>query len=279
MTISTELREKVDEVFEQLEQFKNELEQYPYGYKQREFFAIMENLHAFLAKIDNEEVCEMVIHSERYGKYESFFRHQNDYFMRAIETVEALDIISNNVGVQSSLQDLISMKYLRQLFLNKGQELQLLDFKNAKKMVLVGSGPLPHTSLYVYENTTIPQIIGLDYNEEAIYISSRFIENLGFNDRIHLECIDGCKYDYKDADIVYIAGFVRPKYKVLEQIANTSTNPSLQILVDSTSGMKKLLFEDINPNTIHKRLKIDKIDSRRSELSRWEMIKIIKYDI
>ena len=279
MNISVELRKKVETVFEQLDGFKNRIEKFPYGYKKREFFKIMEEFHVFLASFEDEELCEMVLHSEKYEEYKKFFRGKNDYFMRAVETVEALDIISKKVGVELSLLDFISAKFLKEVFLNKGKELQSLEMKGAKKMVFVGSGPLPDTCLYVYENTDIPTLIGLDYNEEAIYISSQFIENLGFNDRIHLECMDGCKYNYADADIVYIAGFVPLKHEILDQIAKTSTNPDVQILVDSTSGMSKLLFEDINEMSINKRLKIDVINSSKSKLYSWKMIKITKYDI
>lgn len=279
MDISAELRKKVDDVYDKFEEFKQDLIKYHYTKKQRDFFRVMENLHAFLARVNDEEVCEMVTHSERYHEYEDFFRNSNDYFMRAIETVQAIDIISKKVGVNSSLLDLISEEFLREVFLHKNQELRLLDFKNAKKIILVGSGPFPDTSLYVYENTKIPEIIGLDNNQEAVYISSQFIECLGFNNRIHIECIDGCKYNYDNADIIYIAGFVPPKHQVLEQIAKTSTNPNVQILVDSTSGMKKILFEDINEKSIHKRLKIQEIECHNSDLYRWKMIKLVKYDI
>jgi hypothetical protein len=279
MNITQELRKNVDVVFEQFEEFKQELEKYPYGHEQKKFFKTMEKFHAFLTSFEDEKLCNLVQHSEKYEQYEQFFRSKNDYFMRAIETVQALDIMNRNIGVDSSLANIMSEKFIKEVFLNKGKALRLLDLEGAKKMVMVGSGPFPDTSLYVYENTDIPELIGLDNNEEAVFISSQFIENMGFSSRIHLKCVDVCDYDYEDADIVYIAGFVPPKHRILEQIVKTSTNPNIQILVDSTSGMKKLLFEDISDKSIHKRLKVQQIDSRKSELYRWEMIKLVKYDI
>jgi hypothetical protein len=70
------------------------------------------------------------MYSRRYKKYKQFFCHQNDYFMRAIEMVEALDIISKNVGVRSSLVDLMSTDYLKKRYLHKGHNFRLADFSN-----------------------------------------------------------------------------------------------------------------------------------------------------
>ena len=75
------------------------------------------------------------------------------------------------------------------------------------------------------ENTNIENIIGLDNNQEALYITGKMISALGLN-RITLEAMDGKNYDYKDTDIVYIAGFVPPKHKILDQIVKTSQKTS-----------------------------------------------------
>jgi uncharacterized UPF0146 family protein len=238
----------------------------------------MENLQVYLAEFEDEKIIKMVMHSERYPEYEKFFRHQNDYFMRAIETVESIDIITKNVGTKSSLTDIISTEYLKDRYKQKGHDLRLADFSNVKKVVMVGCGPFPDTILYIYENTNVPEIVGLDYNEEAIHISSQFIHGLGFN-RIKLECIDGTLYDYNDTDLVYIAGFVRPKHKILKRIAETSKKKNITIIIDSILGMQELLFESINENNLHPRLRIEKRDYSRSAFYRQEIIKVVKYDI
>jgi len=278
MNISSELRKKVDEVFEKFEEFKIQFEKYPYAQKQQKFFQVMEKFRIYLANITDEKLIDMVMHSERYVHYKKYFRDQNDYFMRALETVEALDIINKNTGVDSTLLNIISTDYLKNRYLQKSHDLRLANLSNIKKIVMVGCGPFPDTLLYLYENTNIPELIGLDYNEEAIFISAQFIENLGF-DRIKLQCMDGTLYDYADADLIYIAGFVHQKDEVLKQIAETSTNKNAEIIVDSALGMQKLLFENVNNHTLHPRLKIDERDYSKSKFYVQEMIKITKYDI
>lgn len=276
--ITPDLREKVNLVFDKFEAFKKKFEKHPYGYKQRMFFQIMEELQIFLSSFDENELCEAIFHSEKYPEYKNFFRHQNDYFMRAVETVEALDIINKKVGVDSSLLDIISAEYLKDRYLQKQHDLRLANIKGVKNVVMVGCGPFPDTILYLHENTDIPQIIGLDFNEEAIHISAQFIENLGF-DRVRLNCIDGNLYDYKDADIIYIAGFVQKKYKILKRITETNQKENIQIIVDSALGMQKMLFDDINEGNLHPRLKIQERDFSRSKFYRQEMVKVTKYNI
>ena len=265
--------------FNMLEAFKKNIEELPYGYKKEEFFKIMEEFHRFLTKIDEDELFEVVQKSKKYKEYKDFFREKNNYFMRAVESVEALDIIAKNIKRDTSLYDLFSTKFIQEIFLNKEKELESLDMKKARKMIFVGSGSLPDTCLYVYQNTDIETLIGVDYNEKSINISSQLVENLGFDNRIKFEHIDGSKYDYNDTDIVYIAGFVPKKHEILTQIVNTSKNPHIQVLVDSTSGMKKILFDDINEKNINKELKVETINSRKTSIYRLETIKLVKHQI
>lgn len=278
MSISIENRKKVDNVFLEFSKFKNHFINNHYSQDQKNFFRIMENLQKYLADFEEQDIIKMLKHSERYSEYEKFFRYQNDYFMRAIETVESIDIMTKNVGVKSFLTNLISKNYLKDRYLQKDHDLRLADFSKVKKVVMVGCGSFPDTILYIYENTKVPEIIGLDCNEESIFISSQFVHGLGFN-RIKLECVDFTLYDYDDADLVYIAGFVRPKHKILKRIAETSKKKDIVIIVDSILGMQEILFESINENNLHPRLKIEERDYSRSEFYRQEMIKIVKYDI
>ena len=265
--------------FNMLEEFKKRIEELPNGYKEDELFKIMEEFHSFLTKFDEENLFEVVQKSEKYKEYKDFFREKNNYFMRVVETVDALDIIVKNIKSDTSLSDLFSTKFLQEIFLNKEKELAPLNMKEAKKMIFVGSGPLPHSCLYVYKNTNIPTLIGLDYNEDAIKISSQLVKVLDFDNRIKFKYIDATTYDYKDADIVYIAGFVPKKDEVLAQVANTSISPHIQILVDATPGINKILFEDVNENNLDERLKIESINLKKTDMLLWKTIKLVKRDI
>ncbi len=97
-------------------------------------------------------------------------------------------------------------------------------------------------------------------------------------DRIHLQHVDGLLYDYSDADIVYIAGFVRPKNDILARVAETAPQ-HVQILVDSPTHMLKMLFESVSESQLHRRLKIVEKTPSVSPYYRQEMLKIQMFEI
>ena len=95
-------------------------------------------------------------------------------------------------------------------------------------------------------------------------------------DNISIQTLDGCEYDYKDADFVYVANFVPPKNKVLERIALTAPN-HVQIIIESPLLMGKILFEEVNTTTLHPLLKITDRQENITPYFRHEILKIEKY--
>jgi hypothetical protein len=277
--INTSLSQKksLETLIQKLEDFKNRLQNCDYTHKKEDFLSIMQKFRKYIAKIDDTELCSNFYHSRYYEEYKTFFRNQNDYYMRALEAMEAVSIIRNSIG-KDSLSDSICKEYMKERYLRKSREINSLDFQNAKNMVIVGCGPFPDTMLFINENTDIKNIIGLDNNQEAIYIAGEMIHALGM-ERIRLEHIDGLEYDYSDADIVYIEGFVPPKTEILRRISKTNEKDDLQILVDSPTHLMFLLYETVTPSVLPARLKITNIISSTSPYCRQEMLKIEKFKI
>ncbi len=118
----------------------------------------------------------------------------------------------------------------------------MIDWQGKKQIVMVGGGALPETILYLYDHTDIQNIIGLDNNQEAIYMAGEMIRSINNTSRIRLLHQNGSNYDYRDADIIYIANFVTPKMKVLDRIAETAKN-GVQILVRTPVSFSKMFYE------------------------------------
>jgi hypothetical protein len=275
-TKTSDSLDKLNELFSILDDFKNKLIKNDYTHKKLKFFKVMDDFQSFLAKYDDKEVIDLFFHSSRYEEYKSFFRLQNNYYMRAIEAAEAFEIMTRQVGHYSGAEDIMNSEYIKRRYIQKSEDVHLLDFGEAENFVMVGCGPLPETILYINDNAAVKNIIGIDNNQEAVYISNELISSLNY-DNIQLKYADGADYDYKDADVIYIAGFVTPKHDVLAQIAETGKS-DVQILVDSPIGLKRLLFDPIDEGNIHHRLKILDSSICESEYTRANMIKITKFN-
>lgn len=258
-----------------LEDYKNQLNETDFVHDKIKFFSIMQDFRKYLASIKDLNLCNLFYHSKSYNKYKTFFRERNYFYMRSVECVEAFSIMTKGIHAEENFSKLIDKEYIHTRYEKKINELRSLDFSKAETMVCVWCWPMPETILFIYENTDIENIIWIDNSSEAIYIAWEMIWALWLKN-ISLVHIDWEKYDFKDADIVYIPWFVYPKNLILDRIVKT-WKKDVQILVDSSVFLQKMLFDDLW-NNINQRLKIESITESSSLFYKQEMVKLIKYD-
>ncbi|MCP4524040.1 MAG: hypothetical protein GY828_07530 [Candidatus Gracilibacteria bacterium] len=265
---------KYKDLLEKLFDFKKKLEIYDYIHHKREFFNIMKEFRHFISNMKNEETYNELYHSEHYAELKVFFTEKNNYFVRAMESIEALSIMTKGEHGCKFL-DLLDAEQIVDNYNRKGEDIQSIDFKEGQSLVMVGCGPFPETLMYFYENTPISHVVGIDNNYEAIYIAGEMIHSLGLTD-IDLAYMDGQEFDYSYADIVYIPGFIPNKGELLNRIAE-SAKEDVQILVFSPKFLSTLIYDKV-PLELHPRLKIaETYDVGSSAYTSREMIKIEKY--
>lgn len=276
LNITQEDKVKLDEFIKNLDSYKERLELFDYIHHKEEFFWVMKSFRNFFAGIDDQRLCDIFFHSKHYQGYKNFFREKNDYYMRAIESVEAISIMTKWIHWTDKFMDFIDIDQIRDRYYRKADDIRSIDFSDAKVMIVVWSWPMPETMLYIYENTNIEKMIWIDNNYEAIYIAWEMVSSLWL-ENISLLYADWVTFDYSEADVIYIPAFVNPKKDVLDRIWETSKD-TVQILVGNSLYMNRVLY-DLVPSDIHPRLILEKKDIIVSPYYREEMIKLVKYNI
>jgi hypothetical protein len=109
-----------------------------------------------------------------------------------------------------------------------------VDFSNCRRFVLVGAGELPSTALHVHDRTTVAHIDCLDTRPEAVRSVEAIAAWLG-SDRLRALRFDGARYDYSEADVIFVANMVTPKQAVLARILDTAPEHVRIILRDPYS--------------------------------------------
>lgn len=264
------------ELTDNLNSFYKNLNSIDYIHNKKEFFITMQNFRKYIASFTNEKFFEYFYHSSYFQIYKDIFKEFNNYYMRAIESMETVAIIRNNIERNYKFIEMINNMYLKDRYSKKMTEFSSLDFSKSKTMVIVGSGSLPESIIFLAENTKLEKIIGLDNNQEAIFMGGEIINALNLN-QVSLLNKDGLEFDYKEADIIYIAGFVPPKNKILNRIAETGKD-SVQILVDTPRLLSKLLYESVDEHSIHPLLKIVNKQNSKNINNNQTMLKIEKYN-
>lgn len=266
----------VNDLINKLNKFKEILDTIDYTHSREDFFSFMSELDKFTSQDIDKEIFSQFYHSKYFAEFKKIFLEPHQYFMRAIEAQESSFIQRSIFSRKNDLvEDKMKSTLLKERFFSKIKDFKLIDFEKVKKVVMVGSGSLPDTLLFLAENFKVPEIIGLDNNAEAVFSSCELINFLGFSN-ITIKNVDGLKYDYSDADLVYIANFIPPKNGVLEQIAKTASQ-GVQVLIESPVNLRQLFFEDITHAKINPVLKIVTTQENHAEYFWHKVLKIEKY--
>lgn len=278
MTITNQQRQELKSLIQKLEGHQKTILGFDPVHNQNQYFEAMAQFRQFLASVTDEKLCDLLYHSEKYAKLQKFFFEQNDYYMRALEAVEAMVVLRNHISHDADeFLNLLEYDYNKKRYEAYSTFYKNLELKDIKKMVMVGCGPLPNTIMYFYENTKIPEIIGLDNNQEAVFMAGTMLKGLECSG-VKLRHMDGTKYDYSEADVITIANFVSPKNKVLNRIASTCKD-SAQIVVESPRFLNSMIFDKIVKEKLHPRLKVNNVTEVDYGYTKNEIFFMSKYDL
>ena len=121
--------------------------------------------------------------------------------------------------------------------------LRLADFDRCRRFVMVGCGAFPAAALLVRDATQVPEIVALDVDSRAADFARRVIAAMS-EPRVRIDCGDGGSYDYRGADVVYVANQVSGKDRVLERIRDTA-RPDTAVIVREPYSVGRLVAESV----------------------------------
>jgi len=247
-SISSENLVAYKKLISDLENFKKNIEKLDYIREKLQFFEVMNEVWRYFSEFDNDEVYEIFHQSSEFLELREFFYKSHQYYVRAWETFEAVSVLTSNSPLLSkpSLKDLNLFGFSKSGYLANINELSMVDMEDVKNIVLVGSGPMPHTLIFMNENTKVDHILGIDNNPEAVYISSEILKVLDLP-KIQVSREDGIKFDYSNYDLVFVSDFVSPKSKIIDKIFETSKK-SVQIIARTPTRLGNLFNESLEQN-------------------------------
>jgi len=267
----------LDILIEQLDEYKKRLSSTDYIHEKPKFFKIMKEFTNFLSTYPMDKLPDWFDKSDYFKDNFEFFNKNNIYFERALEAKESINILwGNKRNKESWALSFLDADYIREEYTRKWNDIRDLDMTGWKNLVMVWCGPFPETILYIYENTPIKKVIWVDYNSEAIFLAGEIIRFLGITD-ILLKYQDWCKYDYSDADIVYVASFVNLKKEIVNQVLKT-WKKDVQILIRNNIWLNRIRFKNLNLEEIPEELEVTSIISNEWKYHTTQMIKLERKD-
>lgn len=122
-------------------------------------------------------------------------------------------------------------------------ESQLVRFDENKKIVFIGSGPLPLT-LIMLNRLFKSKCVGIEMNEEVANLSRDVLKKLGLEGDIEIIVGDERAVKNIDYDIIMIAALAEPKDRVFANIWDV-VNEKDPVLYRTYTGMRAILYSPV----------------------------------
>ena len=141
-----------DQLIEKLQDYKNKLIKLDYIHNKNDFFTTMKEFRHFIASIQDEELFLKFYHWSKYNDFKIFFKDKNNYYIRAIEALESVSVMTKWIHENNNFIDLIDVDLIRERYNRKSSDMKSLNFLWNKKLLMVWCWPFPETLIYIYEN-------------------------------------------------------------------------------------------------------------------------------
>ena len=168
--------------------------------------------------------------------------------VHAQDEAEVSRLLKQDLHGQVAFRDAASQQAVRH-YDRLSEVFTWIDFRDQCRLVMVGCGTKPFSIFHFHDKTSIPEIVGLDVDPEAIEATTSLAAKLGY-ERVRAEQCDGREYDFAGAQSVYVASMVSLKTAVVSRIADTAPE-DVQIILWEPYSLGRLWAEraesDLDP--------------------------------
>ncbi len=124
-------------------------------------------------------------------------------------------------------------------------------------VLFVGSGPFPETALSLHHEFGC-RVTCIDYNPEAVVLSSRLLKAMQLEDKIQVFFRDACDFSFEGYTHIWLAALARPKRQILERVCSTA-DQQLTVVCRTVNGLRQFLYESANDVVLEHFDIIDKV--------------------
>ena len=161
------------------------------------------------------------------------------YIGTRLETENALKILKSK-NPEKTLKSFTFHDKYKGLIKN---ESQLVKFDENKKIVFIGSGPLPLT-LIMFNRLFKSKCVGIEINEEVATLSREVLKKLNLDKDIEILVGNEKIIANIDYDIIMVAALAEPKDRVFANIWEI-VNEKDPVLYRTYTGMRAILYSPV----------------------------------
>jgi hypothetical protein len=216
------------------------------------------------AAVDEREAADFFRTSSSAGEFARKARQVYADYILAMENTALGGILARDIARGTQFSEVADPE-ARMAFERVADIFETLTLYPDTRFVMIGCGQLPVTAIHVIERAGCKNVVCMDVVERAVAAAERLKLAFGWA-ALHPVLCNGADYDFRDADVIYIANMVSPKAAVIEQVARTASRQS-RIVVREPYGLGQL-WADLGEASLPACLAVDSYGDGSRYLSR-----------
>ena len=240
---SESLKKRVKWLLNSLEDLKQRIEPPLESGDTEKFVAAMSDYLAFTSTYDDEVAYDTFELGPAFPEYHKFFLRATLELAWRMEEQAFSELMAASLEPWQKMKDVIST-CVRGAYTRMEELPSLVDFLQFRSIVMLGCGKVPSGLFYLYDQTPVPAIVGIDNLPEAVSDSNALLRKFNL-DRVRVIEADATKLDYSYFDAIYFGPFAAPRMEVMKRIRATARANATIILRDpihtGSLGLEKVL--------------------------------------
>lgn len=237
------LKKRVKWLLTSLEGLKQRIEPALEAGDTQKFVDGMNEYLAFISTYNDGVAYDTFEIGPAFPEYHEFFLRATLELAWRMEEQAFDEIMAASLEPWQKMKDVVST-CVRGAYTRMEELPSLVDFSQFRSIVMLGCGKVPSGLFYLYDQTPIPAIVGIDNLPQAVEDSNALLRKFNL-DRVRVIEADAATLDYSYFDAIYFGPFATPRKDVMKRIRATARPNATVILRDpiltGSLGLEKVL--------------------------------------
>ncbi len=196
----------------------------------QKFVEGMNDYLAFISTYNDGVAYDTFEIGPAFSEYHEFFLRATLELAWRMEEQAFAEIMEASLEPWQKMKDVVST-CVRGAYTRMEELPSLVDFSQFRSIVMLGCGKVPSGLFYLYDQTPIPAIVGIDNLPQASGRLNALLRKFNL-DRVRVIEADAATLDYSYFDAIYFGPFAAPRKDVMKRIRATARPNATVILRD-----------------------------------------------
>lgn len=214
------LKKRVKWLLTRLESFRQRLEPALESGDSAALCAAMEEYFDFIHTYGDVVAYDAFEIGPAFAEYHALFQKASLSYVQNQEDKAFAEIVEAALQPGQRLKELMS-DHVRGAYMQMEELTSLVNMNQFRSIVVLGCGKVPSGLFYLYDQTAIPAIVGVESSPQAVEDSNSLLRKFNL-ERVRIIQADAATVDFSFFDAIYFGPFTAQRKDVMKRIRATA---------------------------------------------------------